>query len=335
MYYMTNKKYLLVFTLTVIFLLAFTFMAGGWKDTVQTRREYSGTIEATEVDVRAQIPGQVLKVPVEEGRQVKKGQLLAEIDAAEIRARKLQAEAKLLQARSALEKALAGAREEEIAAAQARADKAEAALDLARDTYDKIKALYEAGAVAEQKFIEAGTSLAAAEADYKAAQQNLALYRSGTRQEDIAAARGLVKEAEAAVKEAEAYLDKATVASPLNGAVTMRTVDAGDLVSPGYAMFTVTDMTKMWLTVYVPEDEIGGIAAGTRAAITFPAFPDRRFSGEVARVQKAPSFATRRSTDEQGEKDIVSFEVEIKVDSGDTQLLPGMTGYVTFKAGDA
>lgn len=327
-----NKKFI---NWPVIIILFLTMVAGTTGcGRVSTSREYRGTLEVTEVDVRAELPGQVLAVAVEEGSVVHQGDLLAKIDAAEISARKLQAEAELARARANLEKAVAGARVEELASARAGVDKAKAALDLARDAYNKAQKLYAAGAIPEQKYKEAQASLEAARADFDRASQQLALYQSGTRQEDIAAARALVTEAEAAVREAQAYLSKATITAPLNGEITMRAVDPGDTVASGYTLFTISDPGDMWLEVFVPEDELAGISPGTRAEINFTASAGKRFSGRVVQVSKEPAFAARRSTDEQGEKDIVSFKVKIKVERGGKKLLPGMTGYVTFKAGD-
>lgn len=320
--------------LIIVIVLAL-LIANGCTYSDSASHDYRGTVEATEIDVRAEISGQVLSVAVEEGSSIKQGDILAKIDDAGLKAKRMQQEAKLLQAKANLQKALAGARTEEIAAAEARVEKASAALNLARDIYEKTKKLFDAGAISEQSYLEAKTAKQAAEAEYNTANQGLALLKKGSRPEDIATAQGLVKEAEAALKEVSTYLDKATIKAPVDGEVSMRTIDVGDLVSTGYALFTITDMSDMWLTVYVPEDEIVDIGTGTKASVALTAFPDKKFNGEVIRVQQAPSFATRRSTDEQGEKDIISFDVKIKLINNEEKIIPGMTGYVTFEAGDS
>lgn len=333
---MRNSKALIIFSIIALILfsvLFYTFITNNKQQSVNIR-EYSGTLEVTEVDVRSEIPGQLLKVNVAEGDTVKQSQLLAKIDASTILAQKSQAQAKLIQARAALEKAVAGARPEQISAAQAQADKANSAYQLAKDTYTKIEQLHGAGGASKQKLQEAQTSMETAQEDYNAAKQQLDLYLSGTRQEDIDASKGVVQEAEAAVQESGVYLGKSTVKAPIDGEITMRAVDIGDLVSSGHCLFTIADMSDKWLSVYVSENQLGGIKPGVKCGVSFMAFPGEEFEGEVVQIGKEPSFATIRSTDEQGGKDIVSFEVKVQVNSADERLLPGMTGYVTFKAGD-
>lgn len=331
---MREQKGILLFGLILVAMLSFFFLLGGRQVQSAAKTEYTGTMAVTEVDIRSELAGRVLNVHVGEGEVVKKGQVLAEIDASSIKTQKLQAEAKLTQSRAALEKAQAGARPEEIEAARVEADKAGAAYELAQNNHGRMKELYKAGAISAQKYDESQTALKAAEADFNMAEQALALYLAGTRSEDIEAARGLVKEAEAAVAEAGVYLDKARITAPVDGEITMRAVETGDLVSQGYPLFTIADTSEKWLKVYVPENQVGGIKPGAKAIINCTAYPGDEFTGQVDRISKAPSFATLRSTDEQGEKDIVSYEVKVTVNEQQDKLLPGMTGYVAFEAGE-
>lgn len=177
--------------------------------------EAAGLVEGTEVDLNSKIPGKVGQILVEEGQDVKKGQVIARLTTDEITAKESQAKAlvdaaksqweqaevavKLQQqvaesnikrgegavnaAQSQLDKAQNGARTQEIAQAQA-------AYDLMLTTFQRVEVLYQKGAIPAQKYDEVKTQL-------EVSRQTLSIAKEGARQEDIRAAEGLVMQAQA------------------------------------------------------------------------------------------------------------------------------------------
>ncbi|HWQ31053.1 MAG TPA: efflux RND transporter periplasmic adaptor subunit [Negativicutes bacterium] len=179
----------------------------------------TGIIESKEVSINSKLPGRITKIYVEEGDEVKAGQLLAEIEDSDLEAKKVQADAQLKAAqagyeaatmeaqaaeaahnavlhqveaaKSTLDKANNGARKQEIAQAQA-------AYDLWKKTYERVSALYEKGAVPAQKVDEVKTQMDVAE-------QTLSIATEGARTEDKSGAQALVLQASST---AQAYEDK-------------------------------------------------------------------------------------------------------------------------------
>jgi len=164
----------------------------------------SGTIEATEVLVSARIPGRVLEVYVREGDRVRKGQLVARLDTAELEAQVGQAEASYETALARLDAARNGPRTEEIAAARAALDQARAAEAGARDNLAHAERAYRRVTELRAAYDAARMRVRAAEAQLAEAQEALRLVRAGARPQQIDQARAAVEQARAALAQAEA-----------------------------------------------------------------------------------------------------------------------------------
>ncbi|MDI3480654.1 MAG: HlyD family secretion protein [Tepidanaerobacteraceae bacterium] len=303
-----------------------------------------GVIEAQEVSINSKIPGKIAKLYVAEGDEVKAGDILVEISSDEIKAKEDQAKAMVNEAQAAydaakgqleaaqamLEKAKNGARKQEIAQAQA-------SYDLWLKTYERVKKLYEKGAVSAQKCDEVKTQL-------EVAAQNLSMAKEGARSEDISAAQAAVvsaqameqaakaklQEAKGGLEEVRAYLKDTKITSPISGTVTELDADEGELVSTGMSIATVTDLNDMWVEVQVKETDISKIFLGQRVKVKIPAYPDEIFSGKVVRINQKPDFAVKRATNDNGSFDIQAFGVKIKLDNKNKVMRPGMTAFVQF-----
>ncbi|WP_422447066.1 HlyD family secretion protein [Thermoanaerobacterium sp. DL9XJH110] len=306
-----------------------------------------GTVEAQEVSINSKIPGKIAKIYVQEGDEVKAGDLLVEIQSDELKAKEDQAKAlveaarasyeaakgQVEAARATLEKAENGARKQEIAQAQAY-------YDLMAKTYERVEKLYEKGAVSAQKRDEVKAQL-------EIAAQQLSMAKEGARKEDISGAQALVvqavsmeqaaksklEQAEAGLEEVRAYLKDTKIYSPINGVVTEINADAGELVSTGMSIATVTDLKNTWVEVKVKETDLEKVSLGQEVRVKVPGFPDRLFKGKVVRVNQKPDFAVKRATNDNGSFDIVSFGVKIELENNDKVLRPGMTAFVQFPNG--
>ncbi|OAT79842.1 hypothetical protein A6M21_15340 [Desulfotomaculum copahuensis] len=331
------------------------------------KQTYSGLVNATEVDVNTKIPGRVIKLAVKEGGTVKNGQLLAEIDPADLLNQKKAAQAQLDAAAAAMQKAGAG-----LQAAAAGGEKAQAAADVTRGTagatlakaqaglakaqddaalakkvYQRIDTLHRQGAVPEQQYDEAKNKLDAANAAVQAAEDDVAAARAGlgqvdvyqagvaeasaakaASQADINAARAAYNQAQAQLQEIEANLAQTKVVAPVSGVITSRNVEAGEVAAAGASLFTLTENGHNWVDVKVPETALGKIKLHQKVTVTGDAFPGRRFTGEVTAINKKGDFATYRATNDRGDKDIIAFDVRVELD--DPAWWPGMTAEVAF-----
>jgi RND family efflux transporter MFP subunit len=229
------------------------------------------------VSLHARVAGYVDKVLVDRGSAVKQGQLLVELSAPEMAARIAEAESR-------------------VHGAQSDRIQAEAQLAAAQSTWDKLKK------AAETPGVIAGNELTLAEKQVDAAR---AL---------VSARRQAVDAAEAAVRAQKLVEDYLQITAPFDGVVTDRLVHPGALVGPGAdpVLLVIQQVSHLRLTVAVPEQDIGGIVSGAKVEFRVPAFPERTYTGTVARVAHSLDPKTR------------TMPVELDVLNRDGSLSPGM-----------
>jgi len=157
----------------------------------------SGTIEATEIDISAKVSGHILRLAVDEGDQVKAGQIIATLDGDEVKAQVAQAEGAYQSAESRLADLLRGSREEQIRQARATLSQAQAATAGARKTLDIAREAYTKSTELKAQLVTAQTASDAARDAHRQAQARLALVEAGPRREQIDQARAAVEQANA------------------------------------------------------------------------------------------------------------------------------------------
>src|SRR5579864_8896612 len=228
------------------------------------------------VTLHAKVPGYVERVLVDRGSNVKKGDLLVELSAPEMSAQIAEAESK-------------------VQAGEADRLQAEAQLEAAQSTYDRLKKAAETpGAVAGNELIQADKQVDAAKA------------LLNSRSQASRAAEGAVQ----SLKDMQAYLK---ITAPFDGVVTDRLVHPGALVGAGAEpLLIIQQVSHLRLVVAVPEEDVGGIARGAKVEFRVPAYPERTYSGTVARSAHALDQKTR------------TMPVELDVSNSDGSLSPGM-----------
>lgn len=178
---------------------------------------------------------------------------------------------------------------------QATLDKAQATLDSMQVNYDRIKSLYNEGAVSKKDFDDITTSLQVAEND--------------------------VRSAAAAVSSAKNAINDATITAPISGYVHDRNVIIGQVVTGGQTLMSVGDLSSVYVTVNVPQQDLSKIKQGLSADILVDAFKDEKFSGTVAVVNPSIDVSAR------------VFQVKIKINNDKVLLKPGMFAKVEIKIG--
>jgi len=221
-----------------------------------------GELDANEtVDVYSRVAGFVRAIPVDRGSRVRKGQVLALLDAPELLAQRAEAQSRLHGA------------EAQLGAVRAKAE-ADAG------TYDKLKA------ASATPGVVAGNDLVVAQ---KAAEADRG---------QVAAAEQAAEAARQALKSVTQMEDYLRITAPFDGVVTERKVHPGALVGPGTGaastpLLRIVNDTRLRLVVPVPEAFAGGIEEGTRVSFTLQAYPGEVFSGRVARMAHALDVKTR------------------------------------------
>jgi HlyD family secretion protein len=247
----------------------------------------TGTVNpVTTVLVGTQVSGTIKELYVDFNSPVKKGMMIALIDPALFEAQMNQAKANFLSAKANLEKA-------------------RATLVDAKRAMDRNKELL-------SKNLIARSDLDTAETNYE------------TSNASVSAAKAQVAQAEAALSLTETNLHYTKIASPVDGIVVSRNVDAGQTVAASFqtpTLFSIAqDLTKMQIDTSVAEADIGNLKVGQDVQFTVDAYPDVTFKGKVWQVRNAPITV----------QNVVTYDVVVKVSNPEFKLKPGMTANVSI-----
>ena len=265
---------------------------------------------------------------VYEGDFVHKGDTLVEIDSPEVRAKLAQAMAVRSAAEAQKDKALTGARQEQIAGAYELWQQALVNEDIMKKSFDRVERLYEQNVISAQKYDEAQARYKAAKATSAAAKSQYDMAVNGARKEDKETAIALVNQANAALMEVESYLGELYLTAPADGVISARFPKAGELVGQGAPIMAVTDLNDVWFTFSIREDMLHGLKVGDELTVTVPALGDRTFRTKVSYISVLESYATWRATLDTGSFDAKTFEVRSVPESPIDGIRPGMTAIV-------
>ena len=283
-----------------------------------------GTVECTTYRASSKIAGRIEKMNLHEGQHVTKGELLYTLSTPELNAKLQQAEAAKNAATALDQKALAGARIQQIEAARNLWQKAQAGCVLSQRTFERVKTLYEQGVVAAQKFDEAEANYQAMVASEAAAKAQYELALDGASKEDKEAAAAQVQQAEGAINEVESYISDAMVYSPVDGEISSIIAEQGELVGSGYPVVSIIDTTDIWATFNIKETLLPRIKIGGKMVAYIPAL-DRDIEFEIRYISVQADFATWSATRTQGGFDIRTFAVKAYPIGNAEGLRPGMS----------
>ena len=284
-----------------------------------------GEAEATEYRISGKVPGRIEEFRGEEGQLVRKGDTLVIIDSPEIRSKMAEANAAKAAATAQKDKAMHGARQEQITGAYELWQKAMVGQDVMRKSYERIKSLHDQKVVSDQKYDEVEAQYRAAVATAKAAKSQYDMAVKGARQEDKDAAVALVERANAAVELVNAYQDEIRLTSPSDGIIAARYPKVGELVGQGSPIMTIQDLSDMWFTFNVREDRLHSMQQGDQITLCIPALDNREVRATVYYIAVRESYATWRATKEIGEFDTRTFEVRARPNHMVEGLRPGMS----------
>ena len=283
-----------------------------------------GQAEVNEYRVSSKVPGRILEFRVKEGQQVKAGDTLAILEAPDVQAKLEQAQAAQAAAQAQNEKALKGARQEQIQAAYEMWQKAKAGLTIAEKSYKRVKNLYDQGVMSAQKLDEVTAQRDAAVATEKAAHAQYQMARNGAEREDKEAAAALVNRAKGAVVEVESYIRETVLVAQTAGEVSEIFPKVGELVGTGAPIMNVAVMEDMWLTFNIREDLLQGIGMDTEVEAYVPAL-DKHIHAKVYYLKDLGTYAAWKATKTTGQFDLKTFEVRATPTEHIEGLRPGMS----------
>lgn len=263
-----------------------------------------------QTDVAPQTSGKVVALGVDIGTYVKRGQMLIKLDDAELKLRVEQSLAQVEQAKASLRQA-----EEKIGLRPGQAfdpnrvaevGAARVALELAEKNLRRAEKLIESGDVSRSFYDEQRSRRDQLKEQYEAAVAQARQNYAG-----VAVASTNVTNAEAALALARKSLSYSVIPAPIDGFVAERTADLGEYVSPTQKVATIVRINPLRMRIDIPEQAISEVQLGQSVSVTTSAWPDKKFSGRIARIAPNVSATSRTLT------------VEAEIENQSSALKPG------------
>jgi RND family efflux transporter MFP subunit len=270
-------------------------------DLVMTLKSPGEAYTEKRIAMKAEVGGVVKNLYAAEGRHVREGDLLVELDDREyaLRLEKLEAQRLRYLSELFLEKQFAAAGQEATPAALEKLEKAQAAYGTAAEAFKK-------GLIAEIELEKAQSDL------------ELALIEAGRKRDEIMASTKNLTQAEVDVKIARMDLEKTRIRAPFAGIVTDVKLSPKERLDPGRELFTLVDISRIKVKAKVLESEVGKVVAGREVDLRFSAFPGRTFRGRIEAV--SPVINAEDKT----------CGVYVAMDNPSEEIKPGMHAEVEF-----
>ena len=344
-----NRIFVLLGVLFVISLCWYFFSTNRSEDL-----QLIGTVDANEVVVSSRIPGRIRTLEVDEGDDVKAGELIATIQSEDLEAARNAAAATAasqrfnLQQTSDTERQIGGSTSNQVAYAQAQLLAARASLVQAQAQYahqdadtSRTVALTKQGIMSQQSRDEQVTSLQAAQATVDSAKQTVAaaeaslkvakanMIQAQAQAKTVAATRSSMQNAEAMLTQAQVELGYANIVSPISGKVNVRAARQGEVVAAGTPIVTITDLTQTWVYAPLPETESDSVQLGDSLRVVMPS--GAAVQGKVIAKSAEADFATQRDVSRR-KRDIKTVRLKLLIENPGMRYVPGMLAEVYIPA---
>lgn len=283
----------------------------------------SGTIEATDVNVAAKLPAQVAAIYVEEGSRVDSGSLIALQDHLSLDIQLRSAEAAVNAARAQLSLTQNGARKEDVSAAEESVSQAQANRKLAADELERTRNLQKGDAATKEMVDQAESHFRVAQSQLSQAEQNAEKVKHLARPEDVSGATARVQQLEAERDRVRKMIDDAFITSPIGGTVTHKVLEEGELAAQGATLVTVTDLSKMYLMIYVTESDLPRVKLGERVDIHVDGMPKKSYPGVVTYISPEAEF-TPKNIQTKDDRTKLVFGVKVEVANSNGELKKGL-----------
>jgi multidrug efflux pump subunit AcrA (membrane-fusion protein) len=255
------------------------------------------------------IAAPIRRALVQRGARVKAGQVLVELENADLAGAATESRATFAQAQATYETAANATVPQEVQKASLDARAAKDAFDAAQAVYDNRQRLFKEGAIAEKDVNDARVALSAARTTYETAKQKLQDLEGFARDQELRAAAAQRDAARGRLESAQAQLNYTRIASPIDGVVTDLPYYAGETPASGQPVVTVMDLSQVIARAHVAPAEAAALKAGDEASII--GSDGVSHPGKVSQVSPALDAANS------------SIEVWVQADNADGALRPG------------
>ena len=260
-----------------------------------------GTVEAKVVlQLAAKITGRIVSMSVDQGDEVRMGEVLVQLENSEISAEVERAAANLDRAKLAVaaQQAVLLRAQAGLAATDAAIAKARSNQSVTRANAERWRKLSATNLVAQMDLDERINAAQSADADLQSAEalREAAAKEAAVQEVSVQVARRDIAAAQAALAAVEAKKADSVITSPITGYVVSRELETGAAVNPGTPILKLADPRTIWVTVFVDEREAGPITVGAVAEVALRSKPGRVFRGKVVRIRRESDRVTEQLT---------------------------------------
>jgi HlyD family secretion protein len=282
------------------------------RDNIRSVVSTNGKVEPIQsFEAHAPVPTTVKRLFAKEGDHVKKGQLLLQLDDAEVRSRAATALAQLKAAQADVNAIERGGTQEEVLTLDTQLIKARTEVDGAQRNLNAIRSLQQKNAASPAEVKDAENKVQATQADLELLQQK---QKDRYSKPEVAKVDAQKSEAQAAYEAAQDILAKSNIRAPFDGVVYSLPVRQGVYVQAGELLLQEADLSRVLVRAFVDEPDVGRLAPGQKIEVTWDAVPGRIWQGTLNAV---PSVVKLRGTRNVGETTTV-------VANDDFKLLPNV-----------
>jgi HlyD family secretion protein len=313
-----SRKWLLLAALAVVGVAAYL----GWRWLQPAKlpdgfASSNGRIEATEIDVATKIAGRIIDELVDEGDFVTAGQVVAHMDIDKLTAELREAEAKHLEAKSAVVTStkMVEQRKNEKEAAEAVVRQRAAELDLAKKKLARAEELVKRGGMSKEDVDIRVAELASAEAAISKARAEVAASEAAiaTAESDVVRARATVEAVRATIERVRADINDSTLKAPRDGRVQYRVSQPGEVLSAGGKVLNMVDLGDVYMTFFLPTDWAGRVKLGAEARIVLDAAPQFVIPAKVTFVADVAQF-TPKTVETAEERQKLTFRIKAHIE---------------------
>ncbi len=281
-------------------------------------------IAAHKIELASKVVGRVAWIGVEMGDKIEKDQVLVRLEDDEYKARVMQQQGLLDNAKARLAELEAGSRVEELAQMAAQVERAEVEAENAERAYKRVLSVRDSQRPAEVDDAEA--LMKSRKASAEAMRQQLALLKAGTRKEQIAAQAATVRQLEGSLANATIDLQNTVIRAPISGTVLERNVEVGEFVTNGFVgdrgakgyVVSLADLNDLLVELDISQNNFAQVTSSGKCWIVTDAYPDVKYEGAVERI--SPLANRQKAT----------VLVRVKVLNPDGRLRPDMNATVSF-----
>ncbi|MCW5981380.1 MAG: efflux RND transporter periplasmic adaptor subunit [Bryobacteraceae bacterium] len=251
------------------------------RETIVSAIQTNGRIEPLQrIAARAERPGIIAKLNVEQGQRVAAGAVIAELTADDTQADLAAANARIAEAQAAIESLRRGGRESDLVAIEASLTEAKSQLEAARAERDALRRLADKQAATGEEVRAAERAVQKWEIEIESLEKRRAAIVSAA---DVKAAEARLRQAQAEAAQARRGVSRQTVRAGIGGVVYNLETRLGAFVEQGGLIAEIGQLEKVRVVIHVDEPDLGRVAVGMPVVITWDALPGREWRGEVER----------------------------------------------------